>query len=73
MDNEFLSTPLLTSSKKARTVKNSIEKDELIRGLELKNNKLRTEIIKIQNVIDENLQSEPDDKPKERQPIMRSE
>lgn len=29
-----------------------LQKDELIKGLELKNNKLRTEIMKIQNVID---------------------
>ncbi len=41
-----------------------LQKDELIKGLELKNNKLRTEIMKIQNVIDETLKDEPEEKNK---------
>lgn len=41
-----------------------LQKDELIKGLELKNNKLRTEIMKIQNVIDESLKDEPEEKAK---------
>ena len=56
MDNEFLSTPLLTNKQRRREeVANNLSKAELIRGLELKNSKLKVEIAKIEEAINQTL------------------
>jgi hypothetical protein len=49
MDNEFINAPLLVS----KSTPYIDPKDELIRTLELKNNKLKTELHKIQRSIEE--------------------
>lgn len=46
MDNEFINAPLLVNRQT-----NADPKDELIKALELKNSKLKTELMKIQRAI----------------------
>ena len=61
MDNEFLSTPLLSNKQRRKEeVANNLSKAELIRGLELKNSKLKVEIAKIEDAIGQTLAEEPE-------------
>jgi hypothetical protein len=48
MENEFINAPLLVN----RQSPNVDPKDELIKGLELKNSKLKTELLKIQRAME---------------------
>lgn len=52
MENEFINAPLLVGRPAVDP------KDEIIKGLELKNSKLKTELLKIQRTMEERFESE---------------
>jgi hypothetical protein len=67
MENEFISAPLLVNRSSPVYVD---PKDELIKGLELKNSKLKTELLKIQRAVEERTEEENEETPKIRESLF---
>lgn len=66
MENEFINAPLLVSRQPP-----SDPKDDLIKALELKNSKLKTELLKIQRAVEEKFEGDGDEEgPKKRESIF---
>ena len=66
-----MNTPLLATNHQKSSPNQAIKKDELIRGLELKNNKLKTEIYKIKSVVEEKFSQIEEEPPQKRQSIIK--